>query len=42
MVYKKLDDDVEDIICYKKYADKDDWKIALPESMVPEVITWFH
>jgi hypothetical protein len=40
--YEKLDDDVEDIICYKKYADKDDWKIVLPESMVPEVITWFH
>jgi hypothetical protein len=40
--YEKLDDDVEDIICYKKYTDKDDWKIALPESMVPEVISWFH
>ena len=40
--YDKLDDDVDDIICYKKYADKDDWKIALPESMIPEVITWFH
>jgi hypothetical protein len=40
--YDSLDDDVEDIICYRKYADKDDWKIALPESMVPEVITWFH
>jgi hypothetical protein len=33
---------VEDIICYKKYSDKDDWKIALPKSMVPEVIKWFH
>jgi hypothetical protein len=40
--YEMLDDDVEDIICYKKCAHKDDWKIALPESMVPEVITWFH
>jgi hypothetical protein len=39
---EKLDDDVEDIICYKKYTDKDDWKIALPESMVPEVISWFR
>jgi hypothetical protein len=28
--YEKLDDNVEDIICYKK--------IALPESMVPDVI----
>eukprot|EP00956_Cyclotella_meneghiniana_P038846 scaffold161017_cov23-Cyclotella_meneghiniana.AAC.1 len=27
--YDKIDDDVDDIICYKKYADKDDWKIAL-------------
>ena len=40
--YEKLDDDVEDIICYKKYADKDDWKIALSGSMVPEVMPWFH
>jgi hypothetical protein len=40
--HDSLDDHVEDIICYRKYADKDDWKIALPESMVPEVITWFH
>jgi hypothetical protein len=40
--YEKLDNDVEGIFCYKKYADKDNWKIALPESRVPEVITWFH
>jgi transposase InsO family protein len=40
--YDKLDDDVEDIVCWKKNQDDDDWKIALPESMIPEVITWFH
>ena len=39
--YDKLDDDVEDIVCWKKNQD-DNWKIALPESMIPEVITWFH
>ena len=43
-VYMDLDDDVEDIICYKKHPDSlpSEWKIALPDSMVPEVVTWFH
>jgi transposase InsO family protein len=41
-VYLELDDETEPIICYKKYPDKDDWKIALPNSMVPEVVKWFH
>ena len=40
--YDKIDDDVDDIICYKKYVDKDDWKIALPQNMVPQVVQWFH
>ena len=43
-IYKCLDDDVEDIICYVK--DHDDpttqWKIALPESMLKETVQWFH
>jgi hypothetical protein len=41
-IYLKLDDDVEDIVCYKKHPDQDDWKIALPEQMLPEVVQWFH
>eukprot|EP00956_Cyclotella_meneghiniana_P002840 scaffold3364_cov52-Cyclotella_meneghiniana.AAC.1 len=40
--YDKIDDDVDDIICYKKYVDKDDWEIALPQNMVPQVVQWFH
>jgi hypothetical protein len=39
-VYLKLDDETEPIICYKKYPDKDDWNIALPNSIVPEVVKW--
>ena len=38
----ELDDDEEDIICYKKDPNRDDWKIALPDSMVNEVVHWFH
>jgi len=40
--YEDLDDYVDGIICYKKDRDSDDWKIALPEAMVPEVVKWFH
>ena len=40
--YDKLDDDVEDIICYHKNNNNANWKIALPDNMVPEVIQWFH
>eukprot|EP00956_Cyclotella_meneghiniana_P036466 scaffold126104_cov52-Cyclotella_meneghiniana.AAC.4 len=40
--YDNLDDDVNDVICYKKRREDDNWKIALPDSMVPEVINWFH
>ena len=43
-INKCLDDDVEDIICHVK--DHDDpttqWKIALPETMLKETVTWFH
>ena len=38
----QLDDDVDDIICYKKYPAQDNWKIALPDSMVAETVKWFH
>lgn len=37
-VYMDLDDDVDDIICYKKDPTKADWKIALPESMIPDTV----
>jgi hypothetical protein len=41
-VYMDLDDNVDDIICYGKDPTKDDWKIALPESMLVDTVKWFH
>ena len=38
----QLDDDVHNIICYKKDPTQDNWKIALPESMVNDTVKWFH
>ena len=38
----QLDDNVEDIICYKKDPTPDNWKIALPETMVLDMVKWFH
>jgi len=38
----QLDNDVDDIICYKKDLTQDNLKIALPESMVAETVKWFH
>ena len=38
----QLDDDVDNIICYKKDPMQDNWKIALPESMVTDTIKWYH
>ncbi len=38
----QLDDDVDDIICYKKDSTQPNWKIALPESMVVDTVKWFH
>ncbi len=37
-----MDDDVDDIICYKKYPTQHNWKIALLESMVVDTAKWFH
>jgi len=37
-----MDDDVDNIICYKKDPTQDNWKIALPESMVADTVKWFH
>ncbi len=38
----QLDDDVDDIICYKKDPTQPNWKRALPESMVADTVKWFH
>jgi hypothetical protein len=38
----QLDDDVDDIVCYKKDPTQPKWKIALPESMVVDTVKWFH
>jgi hypothetical protein len=34
----QLDDDINDIICYKKDPTQPNWKIALPESMVVDTV----
>jgi len=41
-VNMQLDDDVDNIICYKKDPTQDNWKIALPETMVLDTVKWFH
>jgi hypothetical protein len=38
----QLDDDVDKIICYNKDPAQDNWKIALPESIVADTVKWFH
>jgi hypothetical protein len=38
----QLDDNIDDIICYKKDPAQPNWKIASPESMVVDTIKWFH
>jgi hypothetical protein len=38
----QLDPNVDDIICYKKDPTQDNWKIALPDSMVNDTVKWFH
>jgi hypothetical protein len=38
----QLDDDVNDIICYKKDPTQPNWKITLPKSMVVDTVKWFH
>jgi hypothetical protein len=38
----QLDDNVDDIICYKKDPTQPNWKIVLPESMVVDTVKWFH
>jgi hypothetical protein len=38
----QLDDNVNDIICYKKDPTQPNFKIVLPESMVVDTVEWFH
>jgi hypothetical protein len=38
----QLDDNIDDIICYKKDPTHSKWKIALPESMVVDTVKWSH
>jgi hypothetical protein len=38
----QLDDNVDDIICYKKDPTQPNWKIAFPESMIVDTVKWFH
>ncbi len=38
----QLDDNLDDIICYKKDSTQPNWKIALPKSMVVDTAEWFH
>jgi hypothetical protein len=38
----QLDDNVNDIISYKKDPTQPNWKTALPESMVVDTVKWFH
>jgi hypothetical protein len=38
----QLDDNVDDIICYKKDPTQPNWKTVLPESMVVDTVKWFH
>ena len=37
-----LHPDDDDIICYKKDPTQDNWKIALLDSMVEDMVKWFH
>ena len=43
-IYKSLDEDVDDIICYVHPGDTPDeqWRIALPQQMLEATVKWFH
>ncbi len=38
----QLDDNVDDIICYKKDPTQLNWKSVLPELMIVDTVKWFH
>ena len=43
-IYKSLDEDVDDIICYVRPGDNPDeqWRIALLQQMLEKTVKWFH
>jgi len=43
-IYKSLDKDIKDIICYVHQGDgpNKQWHIDLPQQMLEETIKWFH
>ena len=43
-IHKRLDDDVEDILCnVRDHNDPNtEWRIALPKSILEETVKWFH
>ncbi len=38
----QLDNNVDDIICYKKDPIQPNWKITLPKSIAVDTVIWFH
>ena len=38
----QLDDNFNDIICYKEDPTQPNWKIVLLESMIVDAVKWFH
>jgi hypothetical protein len=38
----QLDDDIDDIICYKKDPTQPNWKVVLPKSIEVDTVKWFH
>ena len=43
-IYKSLDEDSENIICYVHQRDSsnEQWRIALPQQMLEATVKWFH
>ena len=43
-IYKSLDEDIEDIICYVHPGHNPDeqWHISLPQQMLEQTIKWVH
>jgi hypothetical protein len=43
-IYKSLDEDVDDIVCYVCQGDNPakQWRIELPQQMLEGIGKWFH
>jgi hypothetical protein len=41
-IYKSLDKDVDDTICYVQPGDNPDKQWELPQQMLEETVKWFH